>query len=128
MRHATRIIPWVATANLSFGKMEPVRDGIVRCGDAAGHIQPFTGDGQAMAARAGELAAVSIAAALRGGVSDDAARAMYAAAWRREFEHRLDWGARLQPLLLWPHLGSAAAMAFRIAPRLARAAVDATRT
>ena len=128
MQGATQATPWIATANISFGETAPLENGVMRCGDAAAHIQPFTGDGQAMAARSGELAAVCIDAALKNSLGDDDARELYAKAWRREFSERLSWGARLQPLLLWPHLGSVAAGAFRIAPNLARAAVRATRS
>lgn len=127
LRGAEQAMPWLTTANVTFGIMEPVFEGVLRCGDAAGYIQPFAGDGQAMAARSGELAAACIRAALRGGVHDDAAREMYQAAWRREFAARLNWGTRLQPLLLTPRAGEIAAHGLTIAPGIAGFLAGCTR-
>lgn len=124
---AEQVMPWMATGNVSFGKMEPVRDGVLRCGDAAGYIQPFAGDGQAMAARGAELAAASIGAALRGDVHDNDATWMFGAAWHREFATRLNWGTRLQPLLLTPRAGAVAARLMVMAPGAARLLVRLTR-
>jgi flavin-dependent dehydrogenase len=61
-------MPWLSTANITFGGTQPVQDGVLRCGDAAGFIHPLTGDGMAMAARSGELAAVIIVATLKHGL------------------------------------------------------------
>jgi flavin-dependent dehydrogenase len=127
MQGATPTMPWRATANVSFGKMEPVQKGVLRCGDAAGYIQPFAGDGQAMAARGGELAAACLGTALRGHLDNATATVLYDAAWRREFEARLSWGARLQPLMLAPRTGEIAAQVLRLAPQLARLAARRTR-
>ena len=47
----------VATSPLRFLKPVPVRDGILQTGDAAGFVDPFVGDGIALALRSGKLAA-----------------------------------------------------------------------
>ena len=70
MNGATRVSAWLATANVQFCAREPVSpDGILRVGDAGGYIHPLAGDGMAMAAREGELAAAILGAHLRGGLN-----------------------------------------------------------
>jgi flavin-dependent dehydrogenase len=119
--------PWLATGNVSFGRQAPTEAGVLQCGDAAGFIHPFAGDGMAMAARSGELAGATVSARLRGSISPNDTAALYDAAWRREFSPRLDWATRLQPLLISPLLTTLAAPIFARAPRLARFAVRRTR-
>jgi 2-polyprenyl-6-methoxyphenol hydroxylase-like FAD-dependent oxidoreductase len=120
-------MPWLSTANISFGGTQPAQDGVLRCGDAAGFIHPLTGDGMAMAARSGELAAVIIVAALKRGLKKDDISTLYNAAWQREFAGRLRWATRLQPLLTSPHLSTLAIGVLKHTPNLARRAVSLTR-
>ncbi len=198
LRGATPAMPWLATANVSFGYIQPVshlksqtrplephspmRDGqkmtqsattqsattqsatsgesedtfqndeahsgeafdgeahggeagsrdagsgaILQCGDAAGFIHPLTGDGMAMAARGGELAAMVLLSALRGGLRGEDVARVHEAAWRREFARRLSWGARLQPLATSPRATSLALAVLNCAPFLARRVVALTR-
>jgi flavin-dependent dehydrogenase len=89
---AIRVLEWLATGNVSFGGVQPVSRGVLHCGDAAGFIHPLTGDGMAMAARSGELAAATIGAALRGDLPKHDVAPLYERAWRREFTSRLKWG------------------------------------
>ena len=125
---ATPLMPWLATANVSFGRAQPTRaDGVLWCGDAGGYIHPLTGDGMAMAARSGELAASIIASSLRGGLKNEDVAPLYERAWRREFANRLRWAARLEPLLTSPRLARAAVQLLGCAPSLGRLAVAATR-
>ncbi len=125
---ATMLFSWLATANVSFGNNRPVRsDGVLFCGDACGYIHPLTGDGMAMAARSGELAASIVAAALRGGLKACDVAPLYESAWRREFASRLQWATRLEPLLLSPRLARLAIQLMNAAPRLGTFAVAATR-
>ncbi|MDQ3812875.1 MAG: hypothetical protein M3347_02865, partial [Armatimonadota bacterium] len=127
MDGAQRLTPWLATGNVSFGTYCPVTNGILRCGDAGGFIHPLTGDGMAMAARSGELAAAVVAAHLRGGLRGDDVAPLYAAAWRREFATRLRWAAPLQAVLTSPSLTTPAVTLLSCLPRLARLAVAKTR-
>jgi flavin-dependent dehydrogenase len=111
-RGAMRLTPWVATAGVSFERFRPVGDinftdnglvpdGTLCAGDAAGYIHPLTGDGMAMALRAGELAATVARLRLQGLSRHEAAR-LYRAAWMREFAPRLQLATRLHPLALRP--------------------------
>ncbi len=124
---AQQAMPWLATGNIGFDATQPVRGDVLFCGDAAGFIHPLTGDGMAMAARAGELAAAVIGAHLNGGLRADDVAPLYARAWQREFASRLRWGARLQPLLALPHLTSPALALLGRAPRAAQRLVALTR-
>ncbi len=128
LKDATPLMSWLATANVSFGLVQPTRaDGVLLCGDAGGYIHPLTGDGMAMAARSGELAASIVAASLCGGLNREDVAPLYERAWRREFASRLHWAARLEPWLTNPRLARLAVQTFRRAPSLGRLAVAATR-
>lgn len=128
LKDATPLMSWLATANVSFGLAQPTRaDGVLLCGDAGGYIHPLTGDGMAMAARSGELAASIVAASLRGGLNREDVAPLYERAWRREFANRLHWAAHLEPLLTDPRLARLAVQTFSCAPSLGRLAVAATR-
>jgi menaquinone-9 beta-reductase len=124
---ASRVLPWLTTANITFGAVHPARGDVLACGDAAGYIHPLAGDGMAMAARGGELVAAVIGASLRGGLRPEDAAPVYAAAWRREFRTRLRWAAVLQPLMISPPLTRPAMALLERAPRLARLAIAVTR-
>ena len=127
MQGATRCFPWLATANVSFDRRAPLEDGVFNCGDSAGYIHPLTGNGMAMAARAGELAAAIIASALRGETSKSDAIELYARAWNREFSSRLKWATQLEKLLISARLVNPALMVLGCAPRLAQRAFASTR-
>lgn len=137
MHRARQEFDWLATGNVSFGISAPLRfpggdsdqenGGVLCCGDAASFIHPLTGDGMAMAARSGELAAGVIGAQLRGGLTQSDAHALYAAAWQREFAARLKWASVFQRLLIDPQLATAALSVAARVPSLSRFAVTATR-
>jgi flavin-dependent dehydrogenase len=96
-------------------------DGYLLVGDAAGFLDPFTGEGVFRALRGAELAAEVIATALRRGCTSAAALAPYAEARRREFlkKEALCWV--IQGLLRWPPFLAYALR--RLARREAAAAV-----
>ena len=127
MRGATQIFPWLATANVRFGRRAPIENGAFMCGDSAGYIHPLTGNGMAMAARSGELAAAVIASSLRGEISKIDAEELYAQAWHREFDGRLRSATRLEKLLVSSRLINPALMFLGCAPRLAQRAFAVTR-
>lgn len=52
-----QITETVTTAPLIHGAPQPVTDGVMNAGDAAGFIDPFTGDGISLALHSGKLAA-----------------------------------------------------------------------
>ncbi|WP_170065479.1 NAD(P)/FAD-dependent oxidoreductase [Abditibacterium utsteinense] len=137
---ATRLTPWCSTGNVSFEKFRPVGTskpqnkstqdeiarGILCAGDAAGYIHPLTGDGMAMALRAGELAATCARLQMRGLDAGEAAR-LYQAAWEREFTPRLKLAAQLHPLALRPEWARPVLPWLRCFPALRRALVRGTR-
>jgi flavin-dependent dehydrogenase len=49
-----------STFPVQFGEPEPVREGMLQVGDAAGFIDPFVGDGISMALHSGVMAATAI--------------------------------------------------------------------
>ena len=67
----------IATAPLLFRQPTPVRDSVLRAGDAAGFVDPFVGDGMSLALRSGALAVESLLPFLRGEASLAAATAAY---------------------------------------------------
>jgi menaquinone-9 beta-reductase len=75
----------VTTSPLIFREPQPVEGNILRCGDAAGFVDPFVGDGISLALRSGALAAEALMASLNGTASLEAAVAHY----RRSYEARL---------------------------------------
>ncbi|MBW3637000.1 MAG: NAD(P)/FAD-dependent oxidoreductase [Armatimonadetes bacterium] len=126
---ARRLIPWETTANVSFERFRPaggndMARGVLCAGDAAGYIHPLTGDGMAMALRAGELAA-AVARAHK--LSPREAARLYQAAWEREFAPRLRLAARLHPFALRPELARPLLPLVRRFPALGRAMVRGTR-
>jgi len=127
LERAQRLTPWLATGNISFGGHCPAARGVLRCGDAGGFIHPLTGDGMAMAARSGELAAATLAAAVRGGLRAEDVAALYEAAWRREFGTRLRWAGPLQAIITAPLLTAPAVTLLSHLPKLARLAISNTR-
>ena len=67
----------IATAPLLFRRPTPLRDGVLRAGDAAGFVDPFVGDGMSLALRGGALAAESLLPFLRKTISLEAAGEAY---------------------------------------------------
>jgi flavin-dependent dehydrogenase len=100
MQRAEIVLPWIATGNVVFGRQTPVQSEVMCCGDAAGFIHPLTGDGMAMAARSGELAAATLNAFARHEIDWPTAQSIYAQAWQREFASRLKWATYFQSGLI----------------------------
>lgn len=90
-----------------FHPKEPVRDGIFLIGDAAGLIDPLTGNGMAFAIQSAALALAPILAALAG-EEHEAAMHRYAESHRSFFAARIGWSRRIASLLRRPAILSAA--------------------
>jgi flavin-dependent dehydrogenase len=106
----------VSTAPLVFRRSAPVReDGVLNVGDAAGFIDPFAGDGIAIALRSGTKAALSTPAE-------------YADWYRREVIPAFRAAARFRKLLRAPRWVRSAAMSVLGNQRMAAWAVKATRS
>jgi flavin-dependent dehydrogenase len=92
-----------------FTAKPPVEEGILMAGDAAGVIDPFSGEGQAAALASGTLAGETIVSALAGSLSPAAAARAYAGAWKRSQGRRFVWSSLFRRLVLSPRLSAAAA-------------------
>lgn len=138
-RRARRISSWQSTGNVHFGHFRPIGEnaaptrtatdvvpGVLCAGDAAGYIHPLTGDGMAMALRAGELAG-AVARLIPAGLASSEAARLYRAAWQREFGARLQLAARLHPLALRPQLARPILPFLRHFPALSGALMRGTR-
>jgi len=96
--------------------------GLLLAGDAAGFIDPMTGDGLRFAIRGGELAAIAALEALEHGWP--ALHARHAARRAREFNAKWRFNRTLRTLVASPTGISAAAIGARLAPAVLRAIVS----
>ncbi|HZI66817.1 MAG TPA: FAD-dependent monooxygenase [Thermoanaerobaculia bacterium] len=118
-------IGYLGTGPVFFTAKPATENRILMAGDAAGVIDPFSGEGQAAALASGILAAQTVERRLSGGLSSDACARAYEAAWRRRFARRFAWSALFRRLILHETIG---AIAGRLAgERLVRFAIRATR-
>ena len=89
-------------------------DHVLIAGDAAGHIDPLTGEGIQYAMDAAEIAAQSLAEALAENDLGAASLRRYEKRWRRAFGYDFAWSARFAQLYLrHPGLLDAAAATLR---------------
>ncbi len=96
-------------------------DGLLLAGDAAGFIDPMTGDGLRFAVRGGELAAAAALDALEHGWMGVHAR--YAHACRREFAGKQRFNTMVRALASSPAAIRVGALGARLAPALLKHAV-----
>jgi flavin-dependent dehydrogenase len=128
-RHLALLDPgptgFLGTGPVIFTAKPPVENGILMSGDAAGVLDPFSGQGQAAALATGILAGDTIANGLSEGRTAEEIAAAYVTAWKRSLHRRFQWSRVLRLLMLNPALGSLAA---RLAgERLIRFGIAATR-
>jgi flavin-dependent dehydrogenase len=97
-------------------------DGLVTAGDAAGFIDPITGDGLRFAARGGELAAQAALRALEHGWSG--VHAWLSAERRGAFGSKWRFNRTVRALVTSPRAVHASALGARIAPRVVRAVIN----
>jgi flavin-dependent dehydrogenase len=115
---AQPIAPPAVLGPLAVDVTPPTLDGLLLAGDAAGFIDPMTGDGLRFAVHGGELAAAAALDALTHGWTGVHAR--HAARRRAVFggKHRFNRGVRA--LVASPALVDAAAIGARLAPFVLR--------
>jgi geranylgeranyl reductase family protein len=101
---AVRAAPVRGLAPLARRVSRPYGAGVLLVGDAAGFLDPFTGEGVFRALRGAELAAAAAAAALARGDVSAPALAPYAAARRDEFRAKEAVCFLIQGFLLCPPL------------------------
>ncbi len=104
MEMAVPAAPLRATGPIACAARRSVADGALLVGDAAGFFDPFTGEGINMALRGGEMAAETLAAALRAGDLREPALRPYEARREAAFAARLRLDWLLQALLRSPAL------------------------
>lgn len=92
----------VAVSPLIFRHPEPASDGVLRCGDAAAFVDPFTGDGISIALRGGALAARCLLRFLGGECSLESATQAYETAYRQELAPVYHVSSQLRRLLASP--------------------------
>jgi flavin-dependent dehydrogenase len=108
------IAPPVILGPLAVDVTPPALDGLLLAGDAAGFIDPMTGDGLRFAVRGGELAADAALEALTHGWQHVHKR--LAARRRDEFGSKQRFNRGLRTLVASPALVDAAAIGARVAP------------
>ena len=116
------IAPPVILGPLAVDVQPAAIDGLLLAGDAAGFIDPMTGDGLRFAIRGGELAASAALDALAHGWRDVHAR--LAAHRRREFGRKWRFNRALRALVASPHAVGVAARAAPLAPSVLRAIIS----
>jgi len=120
---------WKSVGPLAFAPRRPTAAGALFVGDAAGTVDPFSGEGMSHALAAAEMAApVAVRAAASGGLDAADARA-YDRAWRRAFAPISRRNRRLGALLERPRIAAIGLGLLSRAPRaLVAGLVRATRT
>ena len=98
----------LGTGPVFFTTKPPSEDGVLMAGDAAGVLDPFSGQGQAAALASGLLAGETAARCLSGELSPSSLAGVYAEAWRARFARRFAWSRVFRRLLLNPSLGTLA--------------------
>jgi flavin-dependent dehydrogenase len=109
-RHLDGLSPigFQGTGPVFFTARRPTENGILLVGDAAGVLDPFSGQGQAAALSSGVLAAGCAAAFLSSRLADEELLRRYAAAWRGLFSGRFAWSSAFRHFMLLPWLGEVA--------------------
>ena len=118
---ARLLTPPVVLGPLAVDPLPSTVDGLLLAGDAAGFIDPMTGDGLRFAVRGGELAAAAALDVLAHGW--DGAHARLAAARRREFAGKWRFNRTLRALVGSARALDAATIGARVVPAVFRAVI-----
>ncbi|HKD11006.1 MAG TPA: FAD-dependent monooxygenase [Thermoanaerobaculia bacterium] len=100
---------FLGTGPVFFTAKPPVEGGVLMAGDAAGVLDPFSGEGQSAALASGLLAAEASEAALSGAIPIDRLARLYTRAWKARFGRRFSWSSIFRRLMLNPGAASIAA-------------------
>jgi flavin-dependent dehydrogenase len=101
---ARRTTPWRGCGPFAHHTTQPWAPGAALVGDAAGYVDPLTGEGIYFALFGARALGEALAAALHQPATSEAALRGYAAARRRELAPRFLASALLQRALRWPWL------------------------
>ncbi len=105
---------------ISFAAKNPVLEGVLMAGDAAGLITPLCGNGMAMAIQGGYLAAKHMQSYIHGKHTRPEMEKSYAQAWKRLFKTRLWMGRNIQALFRDQNYAELSVRAMKSLPRAAR--------
>jgi flavin-dependent dehydrogenase len=117
----------LATAPVIFRRPEPVTDHIFNAGDAAGFIDPFSGNGMSLALQSGVLTAACVREFLSGRVDLATALAGYAAAYREHLGGGFRRVAWLRALVSMPRAAALATVQMLNLPAVGSFVVRKTR-
>ena len=118
-------VGFLGTGPVFFTAKPPTENGILMAGDAAGVLDPFSGEGQSAALASGILAAETVERQLSGELSREECGRAYEREWRRRFSRRFAWSAVFRRLILNRGIG---AVVGRLAgEKIVRFAISATR-
>ena len=118
----------VATSPLIFREPEPVEDGILMAGDAAGFVDPFVGDGISLALRSGALAAECLVPFFRSRTSLCEAASQYNQAYQQSLLPVFRNSSRIRRLLNLPGpIRRSVGQLLETAPAVSRLLVRLTR-
>jgi menaquinone-9 beta-reductase len=99
----------------------PVKDGVLMAGDTAGVLDPFSGQGIALALSSGRLAARTLTRAFAEAMPLERVEADYSAAWKHRFASRFHWSTLFRSVVQRPALADRAAR--WVGPGLVRSAL-----
>lgn len=116
----------LAISNFSFGAKQPVVNHLFMAGDAAGMISPLCGNGMAMAISSGFQLGQILIDGLNGKISITLAEQEYTRYWKSNFEVRMWWGNRLQPLFGRPVISNLSLRVLNMMPFVLPAIIEKT--
>lgn len=123
-----RVMDPVSVAPLFFETPQPVRDGVMMAGDAAGFVDPFVGDGISLALRSGALAGECASKFVLGAASSKDALKRYEAEYQSRFASVFRSSSRLRELLTWPRpVRIGVLFLLRSSPKITRQLIKRTR-
>jgi len=118
----------VSVAPLRFQTPQPVHDGVLMAGDAAGFVDPFVGDGISLGLRSGALAAQCLAEFFAGKISPEDAARRYHSEYRQRFAPIFYSSSKLRRMILLPRMMRVPILFFlRKNPAITRYLVKRTR-
>ncbi len=127
-QHWQPLMEPVTTSPLIFHQPQPVENGTLLAGDAAGFVDPFVGDGISLALRSGAMAAECLIPFFHGAISLHAACGRYMRTYERELAPVFRNSSRIRRLFKLPRpVRRPIVQVLARVPRITRYLVSATR-